>query len=1161
MTQFTALRPTSAQPFEDEEEVGPSFPPSTQPRGSQSNESADEYGDQDYINYVNRPEVVDAYNRAVQSNSAAAGSSHSVPPSDSSWNPPVDSNARTSYSLPPSDTAPSTPSKKRRLKPTDGAHSSMVNTAIRRESEVESDHPEAQPNFPQQQLPAQPNLLPQQLAAIPPNLLLQHIFGNNPTMFGDDAALSQQLQLKLQANILSLCGPQGVAPQVLHDPAPQADEPASHFASPTPPDDQPASRETTPLARDADSASSPPEDVTESPLRQTTPTPTPQRNSPQPAKETSDPDELEGHHGTMDSGEDGAGANEQAGQHDSTLTSATSRGISPLTPFEDGPRQPGRPTNEQLTLLYKGFKEMYNVIRGISEATGIAPLVVMERFNKHFSLGRHDTFWNVYEKYAASEEHKLEEARRLLKTKQAAKYKEFEEKSDKKFTADLLSITFKLFKAEHGEEKYKELLTDWAQVNNLEAVGAQQSKGERKRTFESITRQLDNFLDMCSILYEFQFWVVGAGGQILSDQSLVHVYENERNAGFAETGFLRTRDGLCGSYRAHLGKLTIDHVTKQEVIALAEAHGLVVTEARPSSSSTNTAGTAQPSQTTSVAPRDPNKNDVCDKAWEAVSNLALNINVDFRKKLHWRSLVAQCVDRGFCIVNYPLNVTIPWESKGAAMKKGVKGLTHAEHLAILEGCAPSAQHPFHFKTVESIRLRTGDVPILSRAPDSEGNVEKIFFDKVRHLVSGGGTQKPRKVKVECQDHDSLNDSDSAGGSTPTPSQSYPPRRSARSAPSVSFDLESAQDDDNTDQLAQDDVDEDMYGLDDAINAADNDMYSDASPSKLKRKKKSISQTKGKGKASVSLPVADTIDTTPKAAKNKRKDSPSKEEVTGEASAKRVKATPSVNISEQGWGSGFTSYGDINRLRGQQAGSSSISSIITATDADFQPMTFHQPIVPAATSKATAPAPAAAASVKAEPQSMVQRQRPVPVGTSNAANVAAPVAPTVPQANPLVRPPPIRQSSTVTASAAAPVRTHRGNTAGPTSASSSSIPKPRPGPSKSTMTSSNAQQAPKSNAGVVLPSAPALNTAAPSLQSNIAYGHPLPNPPPMSALPQPAHNVQPAAAPMVPQTGQAEQIPLEMLQTLQRLPPQYLQAILTAALTSGVPPSGSGAGGA
>ncbi|KAJ8079229.1 hypothetical protein PM082_021729 [Marasmius tenuissimus] len=390
------------------------------------------------------------------------------------------------------------------------------------------------------------------------------------------------------------------------------------------------------------------------------------------------------------------------------------------------------------------------------------------------------------------------------------------------------------------------------------------------------------------------------------------------------------------------------------------------------------------------------------------------------------------------------------------------------------------------------------------------------------------------------------------GTTPTPSQSYAPHRSARSAPSVSFNLESAQDNDNTDQLAQDNDNEDMYGLDNAVNAASDDMYSNASPSKLKRKEKNVVSRKGKGKA----PAVDTNDTTPKAARNKRKDSPSKEEVSNEASAKRVKPTPSANTSEQGWGSGFTSYSNINCLRGQQASSS--SSIITTADADFQPMTLPRPVVPAATSKVTAPTTMSSAQVN--PQPMAQHQPPVLVVTSKGTNVAAPISPMPSLAsstNSSTRPPAARQSGTVTTSAAAPVRLCKGNTAGPTSASSSSIPKPCPVPSNNA-TSSNALQAPKGTASTVLPSAPASNPAAPTPQRNAAFENPLSSPlPMMSAPPQFIPNAQLAMAPVVLQPGQLPELSLEVLW---RLPPQYLQALISSAF-AGVPPNRSGAGGA
>ncbi|KAL0065971.1 hypothetical protein AAF712_006960 [Marasmius tenuissimus] len=558
----------------------------------------------------------------------------------------------------------------------------------------------------------------------------------------------------------------------------------------------------------------------------------------------------------------------------------------------------------------------------------------------------------MYQRYCRNWANFLEEICHLLGTTDHDKYAELvaDPKSEKKADCNILSMTYLAFKTKHGDKGAKALLTAWCQENTLNSFGPQQGKADRHRTFDSITRQMDDFLDMCSILYEFQFWAIGAGGQILSDQSLVHIYENERNQGFGATGFMRTTEGLCGAYRAHLGKCAIDHITKEEFISLAESHGLVVSEGKPTRP-TDVASSASGPSTSSIALWDVKETDIADMAKDAIVNLAhmfstltflfitqpdldfidlVNINHNFRKKLHWKGIATQCLEQNFCIVNYPIGVTVPWLTTGTAAKKGVKGLTYPNHIKILKACSSGAVHPMQFETADAVKLQTRELLILTWAPDNS---------------------------------DAFYNSDNSGEPTPTPSQVSRPTCSVKESATVL----SAQDD--FDKLNDDSI----YRLNNAINATDNDVYSSASPSKFSHKRKKTvkptdaTQVKAKGKGKEPI-----MDNTPKPTNHKHKGSPGAGEVANEDSGtKQAKTASGSRAADREQGTGFTSYNHINRLRKQHT--SSAPSSIPIADAGFKPI-----VLPPPSSSTTRKATDSTARVTPAPQSC---SVPRPVNTT------------------------------------------------------------------------------------------------------------------------------------------------------------------------------------
>ncbi|KAJ8094206.1 hypothetical protein PM082_023415 [Marasmius tenuissimus] len=640
---------------------------------------------------------------------------------------------------------------------------------------------------------------------------------------------------------------------------------------------------------------------------------------------------------------------------------------------DDGPRQRGRPTNIQVDALYVQYKEMDLAVRRCADAAGLPPPSFMEKYNKRSVLKKQENVWNDYQSYASHPDNILAEASRLLGiAERQHEYAAFTADPTKKLSKDQLGATWKAFQAEHGDEAAKEHLASWVSIHDTDEVVSQR-KVDRRRTFDIITRQIDDFLEMCYNIYDFNFWLIGSG----------------------EAGFLKSKDRLGAFYRAHTGHKKIEAFTKQELIAMAEAHGLVVAEGaqtRPEPVIPTTIPTGPVHSTV----KKPSKTDLANQAKDAMVVAALKIDVDFKRKLWWTAIATQCLEKGFSIVNYPRGVTLPWKTQDGGRRKGIQSHSMDELLKLTESCAESSPNPLTFERADSIKLRNNDIPVLARAPDEKGNVETFFY---KDTLGPGHLPPPSSsegticmVKTECQDRildDASCDSDGAGDATPTatPSQSF--RRSTRPTSKVSLNLNLEEDEDEDEDVDQiRDNDDDDYYEDGP------DGYT-TSPSKIQRKStkgKTASrptapsystQLKGKGKALV-------LDVTPRPTNStKRKDSPVAVAPPNDA-AKRMK----TSAKSTGWATGFTSYPNVNRLREQQPSSASTS--IAPADADFQPMELQPPPNPSTT---LAGAPKTAQPANSKPSSATAQPLPTTTLQGNIARSAAPIRRTMPSAAP------------------------------------------------------------------------------------------------------------------------------------------------------------------
>ncbi|KAL0057262.1 hypothetical protein AAF712_016098 [Marasmius tenuissimus] len=501
----------------------------------------------------------------------------------------------------------------------------------------------------------------------------------------------------------------------------------------------------------------------------------------------------------------------------------------PSTPTT--PRTAGRYSKEENTKLEMSFEEMDKIIGKVAENLNVAPKTIYARYITRSSYrSRGGNAWNSYEKYIKITKYMLLEMARLDNDPDL-KY-DFDNQLTP--TADQVSASWQLFKDHHGVEEAEELM---AAFEECYEQGTSQTKGARRREFEALVKSLTTISRQAQNRSHFQVVAFAVGGMVNKDQSLSFVLENGECQGFVEKKLHMTKDRILGRLRSHVHDRIDEGLRIDEIVAAVESYGLTVS-GPPVEKLRTTKGDCRTTLIDRAAE--------CNIIFKHNRFPAKNMKHDFMKA-------------GIAIKNWPPTVMIPWE--GDVGKKGILALPKDQQALVIDYCLRDDDRKLRFEKVDQKEMMLGKEPILTYAPDQNGETKQVFkIFKESESKSKATDEKPvvkkgKKVKEEAVET-SLPIPMEAAPSTPTSRHNTHSTRSTtqattttttsrRAAPkSAEFIEETDSDEENEkDELTGSDDDDDILGLleDDIVNASD---YEDKSPTKSGTKRKAPAKAKG-----------------------------------------------------------------------------------------------------------------------------------------------------------------------------------------------------------------------------------------------------------------------------------------------------------------------------
>ncbi|KAL0569422.1 hypothetical protein V5O48_012539 [Marasmius crinis-equi] len=431
----------------------------------------------------------------------------------------------------------------------------------------------------------------------------------------------------------------------------------------------------------------------------------------------------------------------------------------------------GRPSKKQLKEADNLAKEIDAMIQKASFDTGLTTHYLYRHYALKTQHARARTNWNMYQTYVKADENKATEMSSLDSTVLA-----WDGKS--KITAKQVLAAYKNFIALHGKDDARRILELWTALHE---VTTYQTRGERKRSVETIKDQFLALATAAHNRYGVNIWAIGAGGMLQADQANVFIIQPFASEGFGASGFLHDDESLAVLFQSYVYNKVAVNYTNQQVAALANERGLVITgpgideeAASTSKASTITnikVPVASPSKTASkVTPKakavpkakatpkaraqtePPQSQDKTDARLAVLERLNETVGpLNTRGHLPWSTIANDCLSQGVQILNYPLDIPLPWQVSGA---RGIKNMDGRHQATIVQQCNEGEMHRLTFESVEPLALAAGDIPLLARAPDKTGNVERHFAPKIPGLdidvkqVTQKSKVEGKKVKFE-----------------------------------------------------------------------------------------------------------------------------------------------------------------------------------------------------------------------------------------------------------------------------------------------------------------------------------------------------------------------------------------------------------------------------
>ncbi|KAJ8089559.1 hypothetical protein PM082_014815 [Marasmius tenuissimus] len=399
-------------------------------------------------------------------------------------------------------------------------------------------------------------------------------------------------------------------------------------------------------------------------------------------------------------------------------------------------RRGGRPTKEQIRAIEQGFSKVDQAFRDLAVITKLEVPVLLARYyalvNDVKSAKFHN--WNAYQSYAVDTENKAIELARINAT-------------NVDWEPGQLQIAYLAFMKAHGDEKGQEILKLWLSTKPLSET---QQKAQRRRVFENAIRQLESLGDRLRNLYQIHLFALMVGGQVQNDQSLQHVYEKFKSAGFSQKGYVMDAEALIAAFKTHVYEGTLKEFTDQQLIMMCELRGLTVTGPGVNVAATATSATATSSTSQKKSSAKPDNG-----IQKVVLAIAEEEGITFPGNgLPWDKLGNKCLEMGLQMYNYPVGVLEPWNTS-KIRRQGIKNLPEEQQQALIDQCAADEEHRFSFRRVDFQDLNDGKIAILVFAPDEEGERKSTFADKVDSLKtkvkSSSSRHKARSVKAEDDD--------------------------------------------------------------------------------------------------------------------------------------------------------------------------------------------------------------------------------------------------------------------------------------------------------------------------------------------------------------------------------------------------------------------------
>ncbi|KAJ8092168.1 hypothetical protein PM082_023995 [Marasmius tenuissimus] len=275
----------------------------------------------------------------------------------------------------------------------------------------------------------------------------------------------------------------------------------------------------------------------------------------------------------------------------------------------------------------------------------------------------------------------------------------------------------------------------------IQEIKAVQKKGQRKRTFKAAVAQLKKFAEYLQNRYNIHLWAILAGGQIRSNQLYTFVCGLHESAGFAKGVRAVGEDDIGELFQAWIFDRNAAKFTNQQIAAMAHVRGLKVTGPGIDEEMGPPATATPPAQPSSPAPSI--------KVHSTTRTGAPGKKV---KKENVHDVIRDVVKKRFAECMETLNklfkgTNLLWSTLAAEWNSASKSPTI--HRGYTIRGQTSTARPIVVSTVypqitNSIELKNNKVPVLVTAPNSKGEVVKIFHRDIDSLSK-------KKVKFEVDD--------------------------------------------------------------------------------------------------------------------------------------------------------------------------------------------------------------------------------------------------------------------------------------------------------------------------------------------------------------------------------------------------------------------------